>query len=300
MKRIIITILVSSISVYAQDVLTLKTGESVKTKITEITPTEIKYKAFDNLEGPTITIYKSDASNIKYQNGVFLDLVNIVIPAIKSPKEVAKTLTNDIVFLKNGRSIDCRVTEIKTGSIVYKSIDPNTDVTQEIDQLDINSITYKNGTSQSFTKPQQAPSSSVTSYTQPITQQPSVVVYSNQSQPTTQVQSNGNNNDLFLKGQNDARVMYKGYHGAGTGTFLTTFLLSPIWGLIPAVACSATPPNRDRFVIDNNLTTSPFYTNGYASEATRIKTQKVWKNYGIGVGAWAAAIVVLLRIATIK
>ena len=50
---------------FAQDLIVLKSGDEIKSKVVEITPTEIKYKKFDNLEGPTIVIFKSDASIIK-------------------------------------------------------------------------------------------------------------------------------------------------------------------------------------------------------------------------------------------
>jgi hypothetical protein len=54
---------------YGQDVLIKRTGDEVQTKVLEITPTEIKYKRFDNLEGPTISILKADVFMIKYENG---------------------------------------------------------------------------------------------------------------------------------------------------------------------------------------------------------------------------------------
>lgn len=54
---------------FAQDVIVLKNGDEIKSKVVEITPTEIKYKKFDNLEGPTIVILKSDVFMIKYANG---------------------------------------------------------------------------------------------------------------------------------------------------------------------------------------------------------------------------------------
>ena len=51
------------------DLLLLKNGEEISTKVLEITPTEVKYKRCDNLEGPTITISKSSIFSITYVNG---------------------------------------------------------------------------------------------------------------------------------------------------------------------------------------------------------------------------------------
>ncbi|HUI29965.1 MAG TPA: hypothetical protein VLX91_07090 [Candidatus Acidoferrales bacterium] len=53
----------------AQDIIVLKSGVEIKSKVIEITPTEIKYKRFDNLDGPTIVIAKTDVTVIKYKNG---------------------------------------------------------------------------------------------------------------------------------------------------------------------------------------------------------------------------------------
>ena len=54
----------------AQDVITLKNGEEIQAKVTDITVTEIKYKLFDNLDGPTIVIPKQDVFFINYENGM--------------------------------------------------------------------------------------------------------------------------------------------------------------------------------------------------------------------------------------
>ena len=54
---------------YAQDVITLKSGEEIKAKVTEISASEIKYKRFDNLNGPVIVIPKSSVFAINYENG---------------------------------------------------------------------------------------------------------------------------------------------------------------------------------------------------------------------------------------
>jgi hypothetical protein len=67
-------------TVFAQDVIILKSGDEIKSKVVEITPTEIKYKKFDNLEGPTIVILKSESSMIKYANGT-----EDIMPSNNSP-----------------------------------------------------------------------------------------------------------------------------------------------------------------------------------------------------------------------
>jgi hypothetical protein len=72
MKKIILTTL-SFIFIlgfcFSQDVITKKSGEDIKAKILEIGQTEVKYKKFDNQDGPTYTILKSDLLMIRYENG---------------------------------------------------------------------------------------------------------------------------------------------------------------------------------------------------------------------------------------
>ena|SRR5258706_131157 len=54
---------------FSQDIITMKTGEDILAKISEIGPTEIKYKKFDNLDGPLYTLLKSEILMIRYENG---------------------------------------------------------------------------------------------------------------------------------------------------------------------------------------------------------------------------------------
>jgi len=45
---------------FSQNVITKKTGDDILAKILEVTPSEIKYKNFDNTDKPTFTGLKSD------------------------------------------------------------------------------------------------------------------------------------------------------------------------------------------------------------------------------------------------
>ena len=72
MKNIISTLclfLLCATCISAQDILVLQTGADVKCKVLELTPTEVKYKDWDNLNGPLITILKTTAFRVRYENG---------------------------------------------------------------------------------------------------------------------------------------------------------------------------------------------------------------------------------------
>ena len=51
------------------DEILLKNGDEISAKIVEITPSGIKYKRCDNLDGPLITIEKNKIFSITYSNG---------------------------------------------------------------------------------------------------------------------------------------------------------------------------------------------------------------------------------------
>ena len=68
---IITTILccVLIVNTYAQDIIFLKNGEEIKSKVKEVKSQEITYLKFENLNGPTYNLLKSDILMIKYENG---------------------------------------------------------------------------------------------------------------------------------------------------------------------------------------------------------------------------------------
>lgn len=53
----------------AQDIIVLKSGEKVTSKVEEINQTEVKYKKYSNLNGPLYVIDKTAVASITYENG---------------------------------------------------------------------------------------------------------------------------------------------------------------------------------------------------------------------------------------
>jgi len=109
MKIIILLFLVLLLSIsncLCQDLITKKNGEDIKAKVSEITTNEIRYKRFDNLNGPVYSISKSDVILIKYENGT-----NVVMnPSVVKP-EVKENVKVNMAFnlmdaLKNGSISD--------------------------------------------------------------------------------------------------------------------------------------------------------------------------------------------------
>lgn len=75
-------IFLTNISTKAQDLITKRNGEDIKAKVIEIGLNEVKFKRFDNLDGPLIIVAKSEILIIRYENG---------------SKEIFETTTSPIV-----------------------------------------------------------------------------------------------------------------------------------------------------------------------------------------------------------
>ena len=57
------------IPLFAQDIITLTNGDEIKAKVLEITSQDIKYKRYENLDGPTVVVEIKKVFAINYQNG---------------------------------------------------------------------------------------------------------------------------------------------------------------------------------------------------------------------------------------
>ena len=68
MLSMLLMLLVSMV-VAAQDVIVKKDGSTILSKVVEVSDTQVKYKKFSNLEGPTYIVSISELTSINYQNG---------------------------------------------------------------------------------------------------------------------------------------------------------------------------------------------------------------------------------------
>jgi hypothetical protein len=68
-KLAILTILLFPLVVQAQDMIYKKDGSSVSAKVYEVSNDKIRYKRFDNLQGPFYYLHKGEIDHIEYENG---------------------------------------------------------------------------------------------------------------------------------------------------------------------------------------------------------------------------------------
>ena len=205
----------TSIRVSAQDKLLLQTGVDIKCKVLELTPTEVKYKNWDNLNGPTITIIRSTAFMVSYENGK-TEVLNTNVAATSTPSVI-------------------------TGKSVEKT--PLPDVMPTL-------------------MPTSAPTAIV-----------------NTPLLTT--------SEWSERGQQDARLYYRGEKSGKGWVGGTSALLSPIVGLVVAAGCvDAVPQDHNLRYRDPDAMRNMAYKNAYITEAHKIKKRQIWNNFAMGSALW--------------
>ena len=70
MRKIFLSIAILSTSfAFSQDVIVKKDGNTIVSKVVEVTPEYIKYKKFSNPQGPTYSVKIEDIASVNYENG---------------------------------------------------------------------------------------------------------------------------------------------------------------------------------------------------------------------------------------
>lgn len=186
----------------------------------------------------------------------------IVLTTILS---LTSCLCQDMIITKAGDTIHAKVLEEGLLNILYKEPENPNGPTLQILTYNVLSIQYANG----------------------------IKVMVNEKEKNNQDSSQLSSRTLYIQGHKDAYLFYDGYRGAATGT-LVTGLVSPILGLIPAIACASTKPNlKHLYYPDAELIKKPAYYNGYVKGAKKIKQRKVWTNWGIAFGVNIVAVIIL-------
>ena len=97
---------VSITSMLAQDIITLKSGDDIQALVQEVGEVSVKYKKFENPNGPTYVLRRSDIFMIRYANGskdVFADTVSPVTMPTDRPNVQRNVVELDEDFLEISR-----------------------------------------------------------------------------------------------------------------------------------------------------------------------------------------------------
>ncbi|MCL2442030.1 MAG: hypothetical protein FWD13_01010 [Treponema sp.] len=96
MKNIftIIFLLTGIWSVTAQDLIVLRNGEMIESKVVEISQTEIRYRRYTNLDGPMIVIPAANVLSIRYENGTYEIINTSIMPEQGNTQTTTPDITN--------------------------------------------------------------------------------------------------------------------------------------------------------------------------------------------------------------
>jgi len=89
MKKIalfLLFILITSFA-FSQDIIITREGKKIESKVLEINENDIRYKSFENLDGPIYTMRKSDIATIMYANGQ-VDVFNMNVHTAPTPQPI--------------------------------------------------------------------------------------------------------------------------------------------------------------------------------------------------------------------
>lgn len=88
MKKLLVSLLaltsVAALSANAQDMISMRNGHVVKAKVVEVEQNSVKYRLYEEPDGPLYTVGKLDISSIEYENGRVESYLNtLVAPGMK-------------------------------------------------------------------------------------------------------------------------------------------------------------------------------------------------------------------------
>jgi len=170
----------------------------------------------------------------------------------------------DIISLKSGEEVRARIIRLNPKDVTF--IEENSTDTVFLYRDDVSRLTYKSGI---------------------------IIILAENEMPA--FSGVPVDDSLFVQGQADATLYYKGYRPAAIGTMITSIYFP--FGLIPAIACSSKPPAKEHLGYrDQQLMENTSYSDGYTRKAHEIKKNKVWRGFAIGSG-FIIGLVILTSVA---
>ena len=172
----------------------------------------------------------------------------------------------DIITLRSGEEVKSKIIRLNQKDVTF--VAENSSDTVFLYRDDISKLTYRSG----------------------------IIIYLDQTEMPTFTGGQASDS-LFVLGQADAALYYKGYRPAAIGTMFASIYFP--FGLIPAIACSSKPPAMHNLGYkDQELMKNANYYDGYTRKAHEIKKKKVWGGFAIGTGFIIGMVFIMSVVAT--
>jgi hypothetical protein len=264
----------------AQDTLYFTNSEKKVVVIAEINPDNVKYKRFDNPQGPLYSVNKSDLQQLVFSNGIkeVFNKTEIKPQAAENPvtSETGGSIP-DTLFFKSGKTSLVWIKIITGSEVKYKLWNYEDGPDYTASKSELKSVHYANGRTESFDKP----------------------AYEYSGRPGgSEYSSPGSGVNYYHKGQADA-IRYYRHNGGSVGVGITAALCSPVCGLIPAIPVSLSEPSLSNLGMPKtSYSSNSEYAGGYAAQAYKMKKKKVWRAYGIGSAAYVIATILIIALSS--
>ena len=138
--------------IFAQDIIVTTDAKKIEAQILEVSKSEIKYKEYDNLDGPTFIISTDEISSVLYKNGKVVlykqSEENTVIPDAE-PTSSAKIKGENIatILFLSGNTRRGELVEMNSQYVSF--LENGVKIT--IPASEINSVTLGNGQTRTYT-----------------------------------------------------------------------------------------------------------------------------------------------------
>jgi len=108
-----------SCTCFAQDIIITKDSRKINAKVTEVNVDNVRYKNFDNQDGPIYTILKSDIASILYQNAQ-VESFETVNTAPSAPTQTMSE--NNLIETLNAKELEKVLTEALENVLYFESL----------------------------------------------------------------------------------------------------------------------------------------------------------------------------------
>ncbi len=184
----------------------------------------------------------------------------------------------DLIQFRNGNEQNVKVLEINPTEVIYKRTDNLEGPTIIVLKSEVIRIVYANGTREEFVEEP------------PRTLEDKPV--QRRHTDSAPKEAPRTDQELYAKGRMDALAYY---HNSGPmwGTMAAT--IYPPAGLVTGIVVGAIPPNPGSFTTPTpELLAHRAYRKGYQAQAHRRKIGKAAAGFGIGLGAYFVAALVII------
>lgn len=117
--------IILSTSVWAQDIIVTTDAKKIEAKITEVSKSEVRYKEFDNLDGPVFVIETKEINSIIYANGkvVLYNDKQSTESAVQEPvsrEVIEQKVIVDFEIKPKESSLWCNFTNLSSGATDFR------------------------------------------------------------------------------------------------------------------------------------------------------------------------------------